>query len=153
MLRPGDPKHPVCIHNFENEIRLHSRTSHPNIVNILAAGSHPHPFIVLERLEILKSTLNLSLSDNRLSIFRGNLFPVPQIIKFMRGLASALNYLHNQISPIVYIIHRDLNLSNLGISPSGDLKILDFGHCKCVSKGSSFFVFFLSFPCIPFLLL
>lgn len=42
--------------------------------------------------------------------------------KFVRGIASALQYLHQN-----NIVHRDLKIENIMISTSGEIKIIDFG--------------------------
>lgn len=42
--------------------------------------------------------------------------------KFVRGIASALEYLH-----LNNIVHRDLKIENIMISTSGEIKIIDFG--------------------------
>lgn len=42
--------------------------------------------------------------------------------KFVRGIASALQYLHMN-----NIVHRDLKIENIMISTSGEIKIIDFG--------------------------
>ncbi|CAG98665.1 serine/threonine protein kinase KIN2 [Kluyveromyces lactis] len=42
--------------------------------------------------------------------------------KFVRGIASALQYLH-----LNNIVHRDLKIENIMISTSGEIKIIDFG--------------------------
>lgn len=42
--------------------------------------------------------------------------------KFVRGIASALDYLHRN-----NVVHRDLKIENIMISNTGDIKIIDFG--------------------------
>jgi serine/threonine-protein kinase len=50
-----------------------------------------------------------------------------EVLSWAFQLADALEYLHRQDSPIV---HRDIKPSNLKITPSGLLKLVDFGLVK-----------------------
>jgi serine/threonine-protein kinase len=53
--------------------------------------------------------------------------PEEDVLAWASQLADALEYLHRQASPIV---HRDIKPSNLKITPSGLLKLVDFGLVK-----------------------
>ncbi|MBI1855026.1 MAG: serine/threonine protein kinase [Chloroflexi bacterium] len=52
------------------------------------------------------------------------------VLDWTRQLASALSYLHNQQPSIV---HRDIKPSNLKITPTGLLKLVDFGLVKILA--------------------
>ena len=52
------------------------------------------------------------------------------VLNWARQLCEALSYLHNQIPPI---LHRDIKPSNLKITPSGLLKLVDFGLVKVMA--------------------
>src|SRR4051812_16397062 len=54
-------------------------------------------------------------------------FTVEQILKWADQLLDALDYLHNQVIPV---IHRDIKPQNLKITPRGDMILLDFGLAK-----------------------
>src|SRR3954467_9802053 len=54
-------------------------------------------------------------------------FSVEQILKWADQLLDALDYLHNQVIPI---IHRDIKPQNLKVTPRGDIILLDFGLAK-----------------------
>jgi len=56
--------------------------------------------------------------------------PEGEVLGWARQLGDALNYLHTQQSPIV---HRDIKPSNLKITPSGLLKLVDFGLVKIMA--------------------
>ena len=47
-------------------------------------------------------------------------------------MCDALNYLHSQTPPI---LHRDIKPSNLKLTPSGLLKLVDFGLVKLAAPG------------------
>ena len=54
------------------------------------------------------------------------------VLEWANQLADALNYLHTQEQPIV---HRDIKPSNLKLTPSGLVKLVDFGLVKMLAPG------------------
>lgn len=54
------------------------------------------------------------------------------VLSWAKQLADALSYLHNQNPPI---LHRDIKPSNLKLTPSGLLKLVDFGLVKLLAPG------------------
>ncbi|MCC7117670.1 MAG: serine/threonine protein kinase [Anaerolineales bacterium] len=53
-----------------------------------------------------------------------------EVLHWAMQLADALNYLHQQEPPI---LHRDIKPSNLKLTPSGLLKLVDFGLVKIMA--------------------
>jgi serine/threonine-protein kinase len=49
------------------------------------------------------------------------------VLKWAEQLCSALDYLHSQNPPI---LHRDIKPSNIKLTPSGTVKLVDFGLVK-----------------------
>ncbi|MCD4673387.1 MAG: serine/threonine protein kinase [Anaerolineaceae bacterium] len=58
--------------------------------------------------------------------------PEKEVLKWAVQLCDALSYLHNQSPPI---LHRDIKPSNLKLTPSGLLKLVDFGLVKMLAPG------------------
>ena len=55
-----------------------------------------------------------------------------EVLNWAYQLADALSYMHSQNPPI---LHRDIKPSNLKITPSGLLKLVDFGLVKLLAPG------------------
>jgi serine/threonine protein kinase len=76
-------------------------------------------FLVMEYIS--GEDLCRSLEDN------SRPFPVAQVLKWADQLLDALDFLHNQVNPV---IHRDIKPQNLKVAPNGQIILLDFGLAK-----------------------
>ncbi|MCZ2127409.1 MAG: serine/threonine protein kinase [Anaerolineales bacterium] len=56
------------------------------------------------------------------------------VLNWANQIADALDYLHNQTPPIV---HRDIKPSNIKLTPSGLVKLVDFGLVKIMAPGEA----------------
>lgn len=63
---------------------------------------------------------------------RGEFLEENEVLNWANQLADTLIYLHQQDPPIV---HRDIKPSNLKLTPSGLLKLVDFGLVKVLAPG------------------
>jgi serine/threonine protein kinase len=106
---------------FEREAQLLAALSHPNIAAIYgvedddSTAAARSPALVLELIE--GETLRDRIARGRI---RG-----PEAFKIARQVADALEAAHRQ-----GIVHRDLKPENIRITPSGMVKVLDFGLAK-----------------------
>jgi serine/threonine-protein kinase len=94
---------------------------HPNIVGIFDYGETPEvAYIVMEFVDgtSLKQVLG-----------RNERFPLAEIVRIMRGLLAGLQYSHERS-----VVHRDIKPANMMLTPSGEIKIADFGIAQIESS-------------------
>ncbi len=118
----------LTVQRFEREARTASSLNHPNVCTIYEVDEHgDQPFIVMELLdgETLRELIGRFADSAR--EYRGAM-PLPQLLNIAVQIAEGLNAAHQK-----GIIHRDIKPANIFISPSGKVKILDFGVAKAVA--------------------
>ena len=108
---------------FCREVKILSRLRHPNIVTLMAACMEPQNLSMV--LELCRADLYSILHDT-------TIFLTPKkILGFAIDAAQGLLYMHTH-SPA--LCHRDIKSSNMLISASGELKIVDFGYASFVGE-------------------
>jgi serine/threonine protein kinase len=115
----GDPDR---LARFEREAQLLASLNHPNIATIHgleeSAGVRA---LVMELVEGL--TLAEKLAQD--SGLKAHGLPLDEALPIARQIAEALETAHER-----GVIHRDLKPANIKITPSGQVKVLDFGLAK-----------------------
>ena len=124
---------PDFVTMFLDEARLASRLSHPNIVQIndlgLADGCY---FISMEYLagEDFSTVL-------RTAARRRTFVPIPIVLRVIIEAARGLDFAHNSTDAKgqpLNIVHRDVSPSNIFVTYSGQVRMLDFGIAKAESR-------------------
>ena len=111
----GDPK---SLERFTREARAASLLNHPNICTIHGIeDNNGHPFIVMEKLD------GESLKQH----IAGHPMKIDEVLDVGVQVADALVASH-----IKGIVHRDIKPANIFLTPSGQVKVLDFGLAKVV---------------------
>ena len=108
---------------FLQEATILARLDHPNLPKVSDFfSSGPRDYLVMDYVpgEDLR-TIMLDARRNRTFI------PEVEVLKWARQIGSALAYMHG-LEPA--IVHRDIKPSNLKMTPSGLIKLVDFGLVK-----------------------
>ena len=103
---------------FLAEARMAGNIAHDNVISIYDFGEDEQhrPFMVMEFLRG---------EDLRHAIKSGHTGDLRNKLKIALQVARALQYIHEQ-----KIVHRDIKPENVHISPSGIVKLMDFGIAK-----------------------
>ena len=102
------------IDSFLNEARTIARLIHPQIVRVLEFNVQDNvPYLVVDYAP--NGTL-------RKKYTRGTQLPVATVVSYVRQIASALQYAHEQ-----KIIHRDVKPENMLIGRQHEILLSDFG--------------------------
>jgi serine/threonine-protein kinase len=116
-------------HRFRREAQSSASLNHPAIVAVYDTGEEPsvdgvaQPYIVMEY--VAGRTLRDILREGR------KILP-ERALEITSGVLSALDYSHR-----AGIIHRDIKPANVMLTPSGDVKVMDFGIARAISDASS----------------
>jgi len=117
LLQPAISKDALVRARFEREMDILQKLKHPNIIHYFGDGNHEgRLFYAMEPVET--GTVKELLE-------RFGHLSWPEVASIARQVASALQHAHNH-----GIIHRDLKPGNLFITPSGQIKLGDFGIAR-----------------------
>ncbi|MCU0700786.1 MAG: protein kinase [Myxococcaceae bacterium] len=124
---------PDFVAMFLDEARLASRLSHPNVVQILDLGFEAGCyFIAMEYLPGEDfSTVIRSAAKQRAYV------PLNIALKVVADAAHGLHYAHtftDSKGQPLNVVHRDVSPSNVFVTYSGQVKVLDFGIAKAESR-------------------
>nr|WP_308199840.1 Stk1 family PASTA domain-containing Ser/Thr kinase [Isoptericola croceus] len=133
VLRSDLARDPSFLARFRREAQSAAALNHPAIVAVYdtgedistdAAGQQVHiPFIVMEYVE--GHTVRDILAD-------GAAVPIEEAVEITVGILSALEYSHH-----AGIVHRDIKPANVMITPTGAVKVMDFGIARAMADSAA----------------
>jgi eukaryotic-like serine/threonine-protein kinase len=135
-LHPHVAKDPTMVESLVEEARLASHLHHPNIAQTydlgVVDGSY---FIAMEYIPgpTLVQVLRRSAAAARP-------VPIPIALSILVQICDALDYAHHlcdEDGRPLGIIHRDVSPSNIIISSTGVVKLIDFGIAKVSGRGGN----------------
>lgn len=105
------------LQRFLTERQVLAALNHPNIARLLDGGTTPDglPYFVMEYVD--GTPIDRYCDEKRLNI--------AQRLTLFRTVCDAVQYAHQNL-----IVHRDLKPANILVTPSGTVKLLDFGIAK-----------------------
>lgn len=102
------------VEHFRNEARTLARLVHPNIVRVFDFGvENRTPYLVMDY------AANGTLRQRHP---RGTVVPLPTIVSYVKQIADALQYAHDE-----KFIHRDIKPENMLIGRRNEILLSDFG--------------------------
>lgn len=132
LLKSSLASDPVFRTRFRQEAQAAARMAHPTIVRVFDAGEETStapdghetvvPFIVMEYVE--GRLLRDMLLDGPLAAREAG--------SIAEQILTALEYSHR-----AGVVHRDVKPGNIMVTPSGQVKVMDFGIARAISDSSA----------------
>jgi eukaryotic-like serine/threonine-protein kinase len=120
---------PELVAAFVEEARLARHLQHPGIARIYEFGRMRGTYFIAFEF-VPGPTLQQLQKHCALAVGR---IPVPVVLAIADQLCDALDHAHTRKDPIglhLGIVHRDVSPSNVIVSKSGQVKLIDFGLAK-----------------------
>ena len=117
-------------HQFSREASTLARLDHPNLPKVSDYFTEvDQDYLVMDFVsgKDLKEIVDEARRNNRF-------LTETEVMNWARQLCDALDYMHNQDTPV---LHRDIKPSNIKLTPSGLIKLVDFGLVKVLVKDDS----------------
>lgn len=111
---------------FDSERYILSRLNHPNIARLIEGGISENgiPYVVMEYVD--GTPIDLWCKKSNLSVRKR--------IRLFQDVCRAVHYAHQNL-----LVHRDIKPEHVLITPSGEIKLIDFGIAKLLEPNESEF--------------
>jgi hypothetical protein len=116
VLLPDLAGNPELADRFMREIKVQASLDHPNI-----AALHTALRVENQLLMLMEYVEGITLDK----VMESGPVPIDKATGYIAQVLSALSYAHAR-----GVIHRDLKPGNMMITPSGEVKLMDFGIAK-----------------------
>ncbi len=133
ILRTDLARDQMFLARFRREAQSAAALNHPSIVSVYDTGEEKityedgrelHlPYIIMEFVQ--GRTVSSLLSD-------GDPVPIGEAVQITVGVLNALEYSHHE-----GIIHRDIKPGNVMLTPSGKVKVMDFGIARAIADSAA----------------
>ena len=133
LLRSDLARDPIFQARFRREAQSAAALNHPSIVAVYdtsedvvttPAGASVHiPYIVMEYVE--GHTVRELVRD-------GTALPIEEAVEIVDGVLGALEYSHH-----AGIVHRDIKPGNVMLTPTGGVKVMDFGIARAMADSAA----------------
>ncbi len=121
VLRPQYATEKSFLDRFINEARSMAGFSHPNVVNVYDVGRDGQRYYIV--MEFVPG------EDLRQLLERRRTLPTKQALDIARQMAQGIGYAHRK-----GLVHRDVKPGNILITPTGEVKVADFGIAKAMAS-------------------
>lgn len=123
MMHPHLANTASLVERFEAEARSAARLTHPAIVQIFDQGTwRRRPYLVMEFI---------NGSNLRQLLNKEGALPLGRALEITEQVLQALQAAHE-----MQIIHRDIKPENILLTPSGQVKVADFGLAHAVNQAT-----------------
>jgi eukaryotic-like serine/threonine-protein kinase len=132
-LLPQHARSGELLSMFLDEARLVAGLHHPNIAEVYDVGADENDYFFA-----MEHVAGRDLRDI-LEAYAGEPLPLPEALAIVAAVAEGLHCAHeqrDQAGQLLHIVHRDVSPSNVLVSASGDVKLIDFGVAKWAAQKS-----------------